>query len=170
MTGQVDVSWHDRQFHLPGHVAHQISRGATRNLLLHNVNPKVTEDQIREDLDHIHNLVVIEVKFLDGLVQISLNSVHNALYARTCMRSRQTYKNSKIDFFADSCAQALPVAQRATPKQVAKVAKLETKAMANRFQMLSIDSLDKESTISEDDALRTTSGNASTWRTAAVAV
>jgi hypothetical protein len=88
MNSQVEIRWSDRQFILPGHVANKIAMGATRNLVILNRNPKLTEDAIREDLDHIHNLVVIRVKFKGQNTHISTNSVHNAMFARTCMMSR----------------------------------------------------------------------------------
>ena len=70
-------------------MADKITRGATRNLVLYNFDPaKHTEAQICEDLEHIHNLAVIKVEFLDGNCYISLNSVHNAIYAWQCMMSR----------------------------------------------------------------------------------
>ena len=47
-----------------------------------------TEESIREDLEHIHNLAVLGVDFNSGNCFIKTNSVHNAMYARTCMMSR----------------------------------------------------------------------------------
>ena len=87
-TFQVEIRWNDRQFILPGHVANKIAIGATRNLVIQNCSPKHTEEAIREDLEHIHNLVVIKVTFTGQNVYISTNSVHNAMFARTCMMSR----------------------------------------------------------------------------------
>lgn len=60
----------------------KIHAGATRNIILHGVNPIITESLIRRDLDHIHNLVIISVRFEHGNAYISTNSVHNALFAR----------------------------------------------------------------------------------------
>jgi len=85
---QIDIRWNDRQFILPGHVANKIAVGATRNLVIHNRSPRHTEEAIREDLEHIHNLVVIKVTFNGPDAHISTNSVHNAMFARTCMMSR----------------------------------------------------------------------------------
>ena len=85
---QVEVRWHDRQFLLPGHVANKIGIGATRNLVIRRCDAKHTEESVRDDLEHIHNLVVIRVTFADGNCCISTNSVHNAMFARTCMMSR----------------------------------------------------------------------------------
>jgi hypothetical protein len=85
---QVDIRWNDRQFILPGHVANKIAIGATRNLVIQNRSPKHTEEMIRDDLEHIHNLVVINVSFSGQNAYISTNSVHNAMFARTCMMSR----------------------------------------------------------------------------------
>ena len=75
-------------FVLPGHVANKIAIGATRNLVIHNRSPKHTEEAIRDDLEHIHNLVVIKISVSGDNVYISTNSVHNAMFARTCMMSR----------------------------------------------------------------------------------
>ena len=85
---QVEIKWHDRQFILPGHVASKISMGATRNLVVHGYDNRHTEDVVREDLDHIHNLVVVKIEFVGGNCYIELNSVHNAIYAHQCMQSR----------------------------------------------------------------------------------
>jgi hypothetical protein len=92
---QVEIKWSDRQFLLPGHVANKISMGASRNLVLVGYDSRHTEEIIREDLDHIHNLVVIKVEFNRGNCYISLNSVHNAIYARQCMMSRLYAQNNR---------------------------------------------------------------------------
>ena len=85
---QVDVRWSDRQFTLLSHVSHKINNGATRNLVIRQCNPRLTEAMIREDLNHICNLVILTVTFADGDCFISTNSVHNAMFARSCMMSR----------------------------------------------------------------------------------
>jgi hypothetical protein len=86
---QVEVKWGDRQFTLPGHVAGHIAKGASRNLVIRRYDGRHTAEGIREDLDHIHNLVVIDIQFIGGSCYIKLNSVHNAIYAKQCMMSRQ---------------------------------------------------------------------------------
>lgn len=73
---------------MPGHVAGKVAMGASRNLVIRRYDGRHTEENIREDLDHIHNLVVIKVEFHGGNCYVSLNSVHNAIYARMCMMSR----------------------------------------------------------------------------------
>ena len=55
---------------------------------MHHYDGRHSEENIREDLDHIHNCVVVKVTFGGGHCYISLNSVHNAIYARNCMMSR----------------------------------------------------------------------------------
>ncbi|KAF2425312.1 hypothetical protein EJ08DRAFT_594474, partial [Tothia fuscella] len=111
-TKRVEIRWNDRQFRLPPHVANKIAMGATRNIVIRNgVSKNLTEEGIREDMEHIHNLVVISVTFSKGDIYISTNSVHNALFARTCMMSRSLYKGLKIEWFPDECANALPRVQ-----------------------------------------------------------
>jgi hypothetical protein len=86
---QVLAKWNERQFTLAGHAVGKISGGATRNLVIRNINPaRHTEESIREDLDHIYNLVVIKVDFVGSDCHIKTNSVNYALFARTCMMSR----------------------------------------------------------------------------------
>lgn len=75
---------------------------------MRGVAGRVTEAQIREQLDHIHNLVVVDIYFQNGDAHISTNSIHNALFARTCMLSRTAYKGTRIDWGSDRCAAALP--------------------------------------------------------------
>ncbi|KAI1859968.1 uncharacterized protein JN550_011779 [Neoarthrinium moseri] len=109
---RIFIKWADRQFHLPGHVAGKISQGATRNMVIRRCDPKHTEDSVRDDLEHIHNLVVIKIEFLGGSCYIKTNSVHNAMFARTCMMSRAKYKGSRIDWDTDECEQPLESARK----------------------------------------------------------
>ncbi|KAF1831367.1 hypothetical protein BDW02DRAFT_505440 [Decorospora gaudefroyi] len=105
---RLELRWSDRQFHVPPHVSNKIANGATRNLVVRGVAGKVTADQIRDHLDHIHNLIVVDVYFKNGDAYISTNSVHNALFARTCMMSRTAYKGTRVEYFPDECAGPLP--------------------------------------------------------------
>ena len=145
--------WNDRQFILPGHVAGKIHNGATRNLVIRNVHPSITADRIREDLDHIHNLVVIDVIFQHGDAIISLNSVHNSLFARTCMMSRAAYKGARIEWVADECAQPLPKTQYIPKRESALPPPKKANAMINRFQMLNMDGTEDGSENDEEDEL-----------------
>ncbi|RAL01586.1 RNA-binding protein [Aspergillus ibericus CBS 121593] len=135
MAGKrVEVGWNDRQFYLPPYVRVKINNGASRNLVIYNVQPNVTEWVIRKDLDHIHNLIVISVKFKNGNAYISTNSVHNALFARSCMMSRFMYKGMKIGFYADECMESPAKSAKKEPQAPPKKA-----APVNRFQLLSLD-------------------------------
>jgi hypothetical protein len=53
-------------------------------------------------------LVVVDIQFRNHDAFISTNSVHNALFARTCMMSRTAYKGLRIDWCLDECAAPLP--------------------------------------------------------------
>ncbi|KAL4927592.1 putative ATP-dependent protease (CrgA) [Aspergillus undulatus] len=139
---RVEVLWNDRQFYLPPFVRSKIGNGASRNLVIYNVNPNISEGLIRKDMEHIHNLIVISVKFKHGNAYISTNSVHNALFARSCMMSRLTYKGMKIAFYPDECAEPLSK-MSAGPKREAVVSK-KPAALPNRFHLLSIDGSDDE--------------------------
>jgi len=110
-----------------------ISRGATRNLLLSKVPPTLTEAQIREDLDHIHNLHVEKIEMKGGSILVNLNSVCVALFARTCLMSRSSYKGIKIEFAADECAGRLPTSER---KDFERKEVQEKAAPKNRFDIL----------------------------------
>ncbi len=153
---QVEICWNDRQFILPGHVANKVGIGATRNLIIRNVHPNLTAQRLRDDLDHIHNLVVIDITNQDGHMYISLNSVHNALFARTCMMSRATYKGMKIEWYPDECAQPLPKVQKVqhVPKKENYLAPAKkTNTMVNRFQMLNMDGTEDGSEDDDTDGL-----------------
>ncbi|ROT42776.1 hypothetical protein SODALDRAFT_319380 [Sodiomyces alkalinus F11] len=135
---RVDIRWSERQYILPPHVAHKISAGATRNLVVRRCDPKHTEENLRDDLEHIHNLVVIRVTFVGSSCFISTNSVNNAMFARTCMMSRLKYKGSKIEWDSDECAQPIPAA-RPKPRTQPAPAKQGLNPLANRFQLLGLD-------------------------------
>ena len=146
---QVEFAWNDRQFILPGHVANKVGIGATRNLVVRGIHPNITAERLREDLDHIHNLVVIDVSFHYGDAHISLNSVHNSLFARTCMMSRSTYKGMRIEWFPDECAQPLPKLHYVPRREITPLPAKKLNPMVNRFQMLNIDGTEDGS--EEDD-------------------
>ncbi|KAE8130905.1 hypothetical protein BDV38DRAFT_265914 [Aspergillus pseudotamarii] len=142
---RVEISWNDRQFYLPPFVRAKINNGASRNLVLYNVHPNVTEWLIRKDLDHIYNLIVITVKFKNGNAYISTNSVHNALFARSCMMSRLTYKRMRIAFYPDECAEPLPKLTNGLKKEPQVPSKKSVSAL-NRFQLLSLDGAEEDET------------------------
>lgn len=152
MWPQLEFVWNDRQFILPGHVANKIGIGATRNLIIRNVHPNITEERLREDLDHIHNLIIIDITFQGVDAYLQLNSIHNSLFARTCMMSRAGYKGMKIEWYPDECAQPLPKIQYLSKKEnmVPPPAK-KANAMMNRFQMLNLDGDGTEDGSEEDN-------------------
>jgi len=135
---RIEVKWNDRQFVLPGHVANKIGTGASRNLVIQGYDNRHTEEIIREDLDHIHNLVVVKIEFIGGNCYIGLNSVHNAISARQCMLSRLRYKGKKINFDVDECAQPYPPPAPKVRKEIAPPKK-GVSAAHNRFQLLNLD-------------------------------
>ncbi|KAK3944258.1 hypothetical protein QBC46DRAFT_172450 [Diplogelasinospora grovesii] len=140
---RIEVKWSDFQFVLPGQVAAKIRQGATRNLVIRRCDAKHTEQSIREDLDHIHNLSVVKVEFIGGDCFISLNSIHNAIYAQMCMMSRAKYKSSKIEWGPDECSQSyerLPPRQRKEPPPPPR----KVSSATNRFQLLNIEDDDEE--------------------------
>ncbi|KAK2032811.1 hypothetical protein LX32DRAFT_635889 [Colletotrichum zoysiae] len=141
---RVDIRWSDRQFILPGHVANKIGIGATRNLVVRRCDPSLTEEGIRDDLEHIHNLAVVRVAFSGDNCHIGTNSVHNAMFARTCMMSRQKYKRSRIEWDIDECAQPLEVAQTHRVQPHVLSSKRPMNPMANRFEVLKLDANDDD--------------------------
>ncbi|KAG9255193.1 uncharacterized protein F5Z01DRAFT_673149 [Emericellopsis atlantica] len=135
---RVEVSWNLRQYHLSGIVAWRVKNGGTRNLVIRAYRHEKSEKAIRDDLDHIHNLVVIKVEFNNGDCYISTNSISAASFAKTCMMSRLKYKGSRIDFAADECAQPLesipcPIASRPDGAK-----DFQANANVNRFALLDV--------------------------------
>ena len=120
-----------------------------------------TEEIIREDLDHIHNLVVVKIEFIGRNCHIGLNSIHNAISARQCMLSRlyvslrppcrlrtdqknnSRYKGKKINYDVDECAQPYPQPAPKVHKGMAPPKK-GFSAVYNRFQLLNIDDSEEE--------------------------
>jgi hypothetical protein len=137
---RVDVRWADRQFRLNGHISKKVLGGATRNLCIRGaLSNDLSEQRIRDDMEHIHNLVIVDITYQGSDAYVSTNSIHNALFARTCMMSRSTYKGCKIEFYPDECDTALPLPAAkifAPEKQTIQGKGLET---VNRFGMLGID-------------------------------
>ncbi|KMU90005.1 hypothetical protein CIHG_07688 [Coccidioides immitis H538.4] len=126
-----------------------VSNGASRNILIRGIHPNLTESQIREDMEHIHNLVIISVTFTQGNAYISTNSVQKASYARNCMRSRMPYKVMRIEYYPDECAEPLPRIQHMLRRETPRPAK-KLNPMANRFEMLHLDDSDADSDGTEE--------------------
>ncbi|KAF2970257.1 hypothetical protein GQX73_g3270 [Xylaria multiplex] len=160
---RIFIKWADRHFILPGHVANKIAAGATRNLIIRRCGAAHTEESVRDDLEHIHNLIVIKVEFVGGSCYIKTNSVHNAMFARTCMMSRAKYKGSKIEWDVDECDQPFEVVHKATPRPHPP-AKTTVAGTRNRFDMLRLDDDDNNDS---DDKFDTSSEMPSTVDVAA---
>lgn len=111
-------------------------------------------------MEHIHNLVIIDVVYRGKSAYVSMNSIHNALFARTCMMSRAAYKGCKIEFVPDECEVPLPT-KAYIPKAIGaeKKASKSGPAISNRFDVLNIDGTDhdsdEENRTPSDEDLRT---------------
>lgn len=133
---QVEVRWADRQFRLNNHIDNKVAGGATRNLVIRNaVDKGMTEDQIRDDMEHIHNLIIIDITFQGKHAYVSTTSIHTALFARTCMMSRTAYRGCKVEFYPDECDVPLP-ARSQVSKGIPQEPVKNHIAPANRFDML----------------------------------
>lgn len=136
---QIEVSWAEHQFRIQNHINDKISRGVTRNILVHNAASKgLTEKRIREDMEHISNLVIIDVKLHGGNAYIYTNSIGYATFARTCMMSRMEYKGCRVWFFDDECDVALPQRKAKSFVQPSMAAKQKAQkhVLPNRFGLL----------------------------------
>jgi hypothetical protein len=153
---------------VPGHVSNKIASGATRNLVVRGVAGKLTGAQIRDHLDHIHNLVVVDISFRNGDAYISTNSIHNALFARTCMMSRNAYKGLRVEYYPDDCAAPLPrpAVKRYTPTSTGAQ---RSKPITNVYSIL--DTGSDEASDSDDESYVTEGVciNHHNWADAAVA-
>ena len=144
------MDWREpnRQFVILNNIISAISRGATRNLLLSKVPPTLTEARIREDLEHIHNLHVEKMQQKGGQLFVNLNSVCVALFARTCLMSRSSYKGVKIEFAYDECSGRLPTPQRREPERNKRQ---EKAAPQNRFDILALTGEEEDVTEDEEE-------------------
>ncbi|KAF4966783.1 hypothetical protein FSARC_5570 [Fusarium sarcochroum] len=104
---QVPTKWADHQFFLKGNVAYHITKGASRNFVIRKRDPNLTAQGIRNDLEHIHGLRVIDIKIERDNCFVSTNSINAAIFAQSCLMSRLEFKGSRIDWAADECAQPL---------------------------------------------------------------
>ncbi|KAL1952806.1 hypothetical protein VTO42DRAFT_4233 [Malbranchea cinnamomea] len=165
----IDASWSERQFHFPAYMSAQLSHGASRNLVIRGVHPDLSEDRIRADLDHIHNLIIINITYSGGNAYISTNSVQKASFARTCMRSRVPYNSLRIEYYPDECAEPLPKVQTVSRREVPQpVTRLNP--MANRFEMLSFDQPEDDSDEQEELTSCISVAGEASWTTPSIAV
>lgn len=114
------------------------------------INPNITEALIREQLDHIHNLVVLSVRFYQRNAYISTNSIHNAMYARSCLMSRSIYKGMKICYYHDECARPIHGNLQRTTEQPTRRSE-NSDHSANRYQVLAVDGSDELENYSDDE-------------------
>ena len=126
--------------------------GATRNLVVRGAAGKLTAAQITDHLDHIHNLVVVDIAFRNGDAFISTNSIHNALFARTCMMSRTAYKGLRIEYTADECAGPIP---HLKPHIAPIRSVLKPKPTTNTYAILDLDTGSDGLSSSDDDSYLT---------------
>jgi hypothetical protein len=97
----------------------------------------MTAETVRRDLEHIHQLEVVDIITTENHIFISTNSIKHAITAKHCMASRLKYKGTKLEFFEDECDQILPASVKRTSKQGFEPSKRPaTVSMANRFALL----------------------------------
>ncbi|KAK2879319.1 hypothetical protein FQN49_000982 [Arthroderma sp. PD_2] len=165
----VDISWGERQYSLSTYLSSQMANGASRNLIIRGVHPNITESMIREDMRHIHNLIIVSLTFNHGNVYISTNSVQKASFARNCMMSRMPYRIMRIEYCPDECADPLPKIKEMPVKGPSRPAKT-LNPMANRFQMLHLDESEEESDDGDDIDSNAPLGSGIDWRNNTIAV
>ncbi|KAF3491095.1 uncharacterized protein GIQ15_00612 [Arthroderma uncinatum] len=165
----VDISWAERQYSLSTYLSSQMANGASRNLIIRGVHPNITESMIREDMRHIHNLIIVSLTFNHGNVYISTNSVQKASFARNCMMSRMPYRIMRIEYYQDECADPLPKIKETPVKVPSRPAKT-LNPMANRFQMLHLDESEDESDDQDDVESNGPLGGGISWRNNTIAV
>jgi hypothetical protein len=107
-------------------------------------------------MEHIHNLVVISVNVVRQDIYISTNSVHNSLFARTCMMSRALYKGLKIEWYPDECAAPIPkftelLPAPAIPQKSSVSTKQPKMSSSNLYSLLDLDGSDAEDDSDADD-------------------
>lgn len=141
---RLEVTWAEKQHHLPGYIQRQVyHNGATRNIVIRFAKQDMTEDTIRDDLEHIYRLEVVDIVKANNHYFISTNGIQWAITARHCMQSRLKYKDTRIEFFEDECDQILPLSEKKVLKQCQETSKRPAAvSMANRFALL----LDHEDT------------------------
>lgn len=87
-------------------------------------------------MEHISNLVIIDVQFRGNDAYLYTNSIGHATFARTCMMSRMEYKGCKIWFFDDECDVAIPQRRVTSLPLVAAKHKVKKTTLPNRFGLL----------------------------------
>ena len=135
---------------LSPYVGRKIAAGASRNLVLRNAAHIVKVAEIRDHMEHIHKFVIIDIVTRGKDVFVYTNSVHNALFARTCMMSRKPYKGLRIEFFTDECAAPLPAIRApGSVREASAIAKQQHSC--NLFEMPSLDSDGEDRSPGEED-------------------
>lgn len=123
---------------------------ASRNLVIRYPKFELTADVVKEDLDHIHQLEVIEVKVEKGHFWLQLNSIQHAITAKNCLLSQLRYQGSRIEYFADQCSEQLPspkvIQRRWSEKQ--HVPNDVPQFYNNPFELLSQESSDADDEVS----------------------
>ncbi|RBR07472.1 uncharacterized protein FIESC28_10630 [Fusarium coffeatum] len=150
---KIHTKWSSYQYVVKGQVAYHVVRGASRNFVIRKRDPNTTTQSLRDDLDHIHNLHVIGIEFDKDNCFVNTSSINAAIFARNCLLSRSEYKNSRIEWVADECAQpleSLPFsAKPAPPASLVKEQNHSASALpsrrnlrGNRFQLLDLSDTD----------------------------
>lgn len=98
-------------------------------------------------MEHISQLVIVDIKYRGVNAFVYTNSIGGATFARTCMMSRKEYKGCKIEFFDDEC-DVMPPQRRTTsfvPSSVAAQKKAQKPTLPNRFGLLNTEGTEADS-------------------------
>ncbi|KAB2580078.1 uncharacterized protein LTHEOB_5376 [Lasiodiplodia theobromae] len=147
---RVAVNWSGRQWTISPFIESKIMHGATRVLRLHEACRYLTEQNIRLDMDHIDNLIILDIKAQGNDLVVYTNSVQLCGFARSCMMSRKPYKSLKIGFERDDCDEPLPQRVRpnyANPARPSSQHTFQPRASGNFYDVLDLEPTEDE----EDD-------------------
>jgi len=155
---RMEIRWAEHQFTLPDDIKGEIRRGATRTIIIGNASSQHTEESIRSHAEHIHELVIISVVYQGRNIMIQCNSINNAWYLRTCMKSRECYKGYKFGWAPDDCAGPIPAPVRIPKKENARAN--TSRATSNRFQVLNnMDGTEDGSNVEDENDVSTDAGS-----------
>lgn len=103
----IKVGW-GKATSLPFDIAYAVSRGATRNVYIGNIDENINEQKIREDFGNFGQIEVISFVQEKKCAFVSFTSTLAAIRAVEDFQTNVQYQNYRVNFGKDLCARIPP--------------------------------------------------------------
>ncbi|KAK9465604.1 hypothetical protein V1512DRAFT_210414 [Lipomyces arxii] len=103
---RLKIGWGKHSGPLPTAIALAVTAGASRNVYVGNIDDSWTEDRLRQDFSEYGEIELVNTLREKSCAFVNFTNIANAIKAIEGIKQKEEYRNFKINFGKDRCANA----------------------------------------------------------------